>query len=475
MLARARSPHPIVSQTITVPACTTSSQYPKAPVAVPSMSARRLNQAIGRRLQKGPSLKEPVLGGSWTGLQKQSRSLHSASSAESAIQTPVQQVSQWWEQQWHQQQQQQQQPYTKQQPWRQQLHRLQPHSRPQSHQHQQQQQQQQQAPTHQLPVAARMAHAQRRPAQAVRPKRRKGSPRIVTSAKASSSAYGSPVSLEATSRFKSMLASGNRYRKMSTAAELLKQAHQLHSLQLQTSAPALQEPVHPSPCQQLQQQQHNLHKAFARQQQSAGLGSETGTAVSSYKSAAGQEQSHSKAVDHAAAAERDMASVALDVVESQLPQWSNRNTLDWSAQQELSIYQPQMQLKSASTGGLPVLTKLTIEERREQIEVQPLWVVVHQETPDGVARLYETVHTLYPEMLDHISDTVEPFCITDKNSMTFSKPQFSHGPWKGYLVGVVGDVAAHEDDALWPNRVRSVPSSVTSSQYQNGTPLEGCD
>ena len=68
-------------------------------------------------------------------------------------------------------------------------------------------------------------------------------------------------------------------------------------------------------------------------------------------------------------------------------------------------------------------------------------------------RLYETVHTLYPEVLDHISDTVEPFCITDKNSMTFSNPQFSHGPWKGYLVGVVGDVAAHEDDALWPNRV----------------------
>ncbi|KAL0039447.1 hypothetical protein WJX79_008687 [Trebouxia sp. C0005] len=151
----------------------------------------------------------------------------------------------------------------------------------------------------------------------------------------------------------------------------------------------------------------------------------------------------------------DMASVALDVVESQLPQWTNRNTLDWSAQKELSSYQPQMQLKSASNGGLPILTKFTIEERQEQIEVQPLWIVVHQETPDGVARLYETVHTLYPEVLDHISDMVEPFCITDKNSMTFSKPHFSHGPWKGYLVGVVGDVAAHEDDALWPNRLFS--------------------
>ena len=223
---------------------------------------------------------------------------------------------------------------------------MQHHFRPQSHQHQQpqqQQQQQQQAPAHQLPVAARMTHAQRRPAKAVRPKRRKGSLRIVTSPKASSSAHGSPMSLEATSRFKSLLASGNRYRKMSTASELLKQAYQLHSLQLQNSASALQEPAHSAACQQVHQQQHNLHKAFARQQQqSTGLGRETGTAVSSHKAAAGQEQSGPEAIDHAAAAERDVASLALDVVESQLPQWTNRNTLDWSAQKELSFYQPQV-------------------------------------------------------------------------------------------------------------------------------------
>ena len=46
----------------------------------------------------------------------------------------------------------------------------------------------------------------------------------------------------------------------------------------------------------------------------------------------------------------------------------------------------QMQLKSAPSGGLPILTKFTIEERGEHIEVQPLWVIVHQETPDGIAR-----------------------------------------------------------------------------------------
>ena len=69
----------------------------------------------------------------------------------------------------------------------------------------------------------------------------------------------------------------------------------------------------------------------------------------------------------------------------------------------------------------------------------------------GALRLYETVHTLYPEVLDHITKAVEPFCHAE--GMTFSNSKFSHGPWKGYLVGAVGDVAASEDDALWPNRV----------------------
>lgn len=68
-------------------------------------------------------------------------------------------------------------------------------------------------------------------------------------------------------------------------------------------------------------------------------------------------------------------------------------------------------------------------------------------------RLYETVHTVYPELLEHITTAVEPFCHAE--GMTFSNPKFSHGPWKGYLVGAVGEVAACEDDALWPNRVGS--------------------
>lgn len=65
--------------------------------------------------------------------------------------------------------------------------------------------------------------------------------------------------------------------------------------------------------------------------------------------------------------------------------------------------------------------------------------------------MYETVHCLQAEVLEHIPQTVQPFCLAE--GMTFGKPQFSHGSWKGYLVGVVGDVAAEEDNVLWPNRV----------------------
>ena len=75
--------------------------------------------------------------------------------------------------------------------------------------------------------------------------------------------------------------------------------------------------------------------------------------------------------------------------------------------------------------------------------------------------MYETVHCLQPEVLEHVPQTVQPFCLVE--GMTFGKPQFSHGPWKGYLVGVVGDVAAEEDNVLWPNRVcRTLTRDIVS-------------
>lgn len=231
---------------------------------------------------------------------------------------------------------------------------------------------------------------------------------------------------------------------MSTASELLIQAQKLHSLQSYISVQAAQTPLHFATQQELAHKTTgSVSTPMATQQLPGNL--QTAEAAQHEGVSANSERT-------AAAAEGDMAAIALDVVESQLPQWASRNSLDWSAQQDLSVHQPQIQLRYEPAGDLPIMRKFSFEERGEEIEVQPMWVLVHQEKPDGPARLYETVHRPTPEMLQHISAVVEPFCFVEED-MTFSNPQFSHGPWKGYRVGAVGVVAAHEDDALWPNRL----------------------
>ena len=129
---------------------------------------------------------------------------------------------------------------------------------------------------------------------------------------------------------------------MSTAAELLKQAQQLHNLQVQHLATSLQESAQFAELPQPLQPHCGPHHALLRQQQSVGQAQQKEGGVHLQETAPRQQQQQPGRPDHAAAAEQDMASVALDIVESQLPQWSNRNSLDWSAQQDLSIYQPQV-------------------------------------------------------------------------------------------------------------------------------------
>ena len=46
----------------------------------------------------------------------------------------------------------------------------------------------------------------------------------------------------------------------------------------------------------------------------------------------------------------------------------------------------QAKLSWLAETGLPTLNKFTIEEEGEQLQVQPLWVVVHQEEPGSIAR-----------------------------------------------------------------------------------------
>ena len=54
----------------------------------------------------------------------------------------------------------------------------------------------------------------------------------------------------------------------------------------------------------------------------------------------------------------------------------------------VSISHPcsQAKMSTASDSNLPILTKFSLEERGEQVEVQPVWVLVHQEHPGGPAR-----------------------------------------------------------------------------------------
>lgn len=248
---------------------------------------------------------------------------------------------------------------------------------------------------------------------------------------------------------------------MDTAAELLAQAHSLQSLQRdQAAEQAFQQNLHSkSNPQHAQRHPNSVSEAIPSSRASGSNSyhaqalhpSQTQLSDSHTEGAVAQQQGALGIEAHAAAAQLDMKSIALDIVESQLPLRSRKPALDWSAQQHLSKYQPQAKMSSTSDSKLPVLSKFTLEERGERVEVQPVWVLVHQEHPGGHARLYETVHTVYPELLQHITTAVEPFCHAE--GMTFSNPKFSHGPWKGYLVGAVGEVAASEDDALWPNRI----------------------
>jgi hypothetical protein len=50
-----------------------------------------------------------------------------------------------------------------------------------------------------------------------------------------------------------------------------------------------------------------------------------------------------------------------------------------------------------------------------------------------------------------LSVPLEPVAVVD--DMSFSNHDEKSGPWRNYLVGVVGSVAAEEEEILWPNRV----------------------
>lgn len=67
-------------------------------------------------------------------------------------------------------------------------------------------------------------------------------------------------------------------------------------------------------------------------------------------------------------------------------------------------------MSSTSDGNHPILTKFTLEERGEQVEVQPLWVLVHQKQPGGLARYLSPSHAIEVCILNLISSKGVGLC-----------------------------------------------------------------
>lgn len=320
------------------------------------------------------------------GLQR-ARNMQSMATAQPAPQ--VQQISQWWERQWHvqdptyqQQDKHQTQFHIQQQQHRQRL-RNQIQQQPRRVQSQNPQVQQQVAGKQHATNPRQDVQAQLSPAQTTQTgiasrqpatarlegssKRRRGRPNIVSAAATSpSSARGTAASLRATRNFKAVLA-GNRFRKMDTAAELLAQANALQSLQRdQAAEQAFQQQLHLNSHSQLAQRRpDSASEAVPSSHSSASGSSQLQTPYSvlsqlpdSHPEGASTEQQGAVGGEaRVAAARQDMESVALDIVESQLPLWSRKPALDWSAQQHLSGYRVQVRAFLYNSGALsPVMS-----------------------------------------------------------------------------------------------------------------------
>ena len=73
-------------------------------------------------------------------------------------------------------------------------------------------------------------------------------------------------------------------------------------------------------------------------------------------------------------------------------------------------------------------------------------------------RLFEAVTPLLPDLVGRLSADIAPFCSVPAG-MRFTAgggaggADEAGGAWRNFFVGLVGNVAAHEDDILWPNQV----------------------
>ena len=123
--------------------------------------------------------------------------------------------------------------------------------------------------------------------------------------------------------------SGTRVRSLATAEMLLSHAHLLQ--QLQRKSPPLSS--HSSAAAAQAHNAEQAQRAAARYSCSGQTRPQPAPSPSSAPETMAQ---------HASAAEQDMLALQVDLVDNQLPHWSQKQPLDWSAQQDISIYQPQV-------------------------------------------------------------------------------------------------------------------------------------
>ncbi|KAI7842535.1 hypothetical protein COHA_003772 [Chlorella ohadii] len=108
---------------------------------------------------------------------------------------------------------------------------------------------------------------------------------------------------------------------------------------------------------------------------------------------------------------------------------------------------------SAAEGRSPAGLQGPLQLRvgSDLLSVRPLWIAIYQPEEGGPAKLFESVSPLLPDLVGRLSADIAPFCSV--SGLKFGPADAAAGPWRNFFVGLVGAVAADEDDILWPNQV----------------------
>eukprot|EP00884_Botryococcus_braunii_P005634 jgi/Botrbrau1/15071/Bobra.0286s0004.2 len=143
----------------------------------------------------------------------------------------------------------------------------------------------------------------------------------------------------------------------------------------------------------------------------------------------------------------------LNAVFDQLPDWFDDRHFDWSGKtnytainRELRSTLPRVVSREAGT-----CKKIYLGGRLGWMNMVTLWISIHQTNEFERARIYQSTSPMNDDFFTALSSPLEPFASAD--SMTFNNWDERNGPWRNFLVGVVGSMSAMEEDILWPNQV----------------------